>query len=298
MELKDLYDGNFYHVCTDGNDCQTLMKDESDYSVALNYLALCSWRTDVRIASYCIMSNHFHFIVMAVHRDNVDSFIALFKKSYAMYFQRKYTLAKVMKYVMNGVTLIHDVKYLQNCVAYVLRNPVSAGICARVDEYPWSSYGCYFSSRKYGDVWKKVSDLNSREMRLYLRTDRELAGCPFLVDRSGCIIPESFVMVDIIEHLFRKSGKVFLLALGICRDSQMEYELTVRPVIRNSDLDIVAEADRLAARYFSDRPMSGLSSAEKCRMVKSLFFNYKSSVPQLSRVLGLPKDVIKKILGT
>lgn len=298
MELKDLYEGNFYHVCTDGNDCLTLMKDEGDYSVALNYLALCSWRTDVRIAAYCIMSNHFHFIVLAMHRENVDSFLALFKKSYAMYFQRKYALTKVMKHVRNGISLIHDVKYLQNCVAYVLRNPVSAGICSKVDEYPWSSYGCYFSLRTADEVWKRVSEMSFREMRLFLKTDRELAGCPFLVDRSGHIIPKSFVRVDVIELLFRKSGKVFLLALGICRDSQMEYELTVRPVIRNSDLDIVAEAERLAARYFSGKPMSGLSSAEKCRMVKSLFYNNRSSVPQLSRVLGLPKDVIKKILST
>ena len=40
INLRDLYDGNFYHVCTDGLEQVTLLKDDEDFKVAWNYLAL------------------------------------------------------------------------------------------------------------------------------------------------------------------------------------------------------------------------------------------------------------------
>lgn len=51
----------------------------------------------------------------------------------------------------------------------------------------------------------------------------------------------------------------------VCKDARMEYELT---------------------------------SAEKCSILKHLFFNNKTSVPQLSRVLGLPRKLIQRIMST
>ena len=298
MELKDLYKGNFYHVCTDGNDSQTLMKEDEDDVVAVNYIAISSWRTSVQLAAYCVMSNHFHFLVMSDDRKNVDSFITLFKRLYAMYFQNKYGQRKVMKDVRNGISLIYDVRYLQNCIAYILRNPLSARICGRVEDYPWSSYRCYFSASGYSRRCRKVSDLSSRQLRTMLKTDKCLDTCPFLIDESGNVVSESFVRTDVVEKLFRRSGKSLLFSLGVCNDAQMEYELTVKPMIGNSDHDIVAEADKLAARYFPGKKLSELGASDKCRMIKSIFYNNKTTIPQLSRVLGLPRDVIRKILCT
>ena len=40
LSLKDLFDGNFYHVSTEGLEQVTLLKDEEDYRIAWNYLAL------------------------------------------------------------------------------------------------------------------------------------------------------------------------------------------------------------------------------------------------------------------
>lgn len=40
MNLKGLYDGNFYHVCTDGLEQVTLLKDEEDFHSATFHLTL------------------------------------------------------------------------------------------------------------------------------------------------------------------------------------------------------------------------------------------------------------------
>lgn len=48
-DIRDLYDGNFYHVCTNGLEQITLLKDEEDYKAAWNYLALSAWKTGALI---------------------------------------------------------------------------------------------------------------------------------------------------------------------------------------------------------------------------------------------------------
>lgn len=298
MDLKDLCEGNFYHVCTDGNSCQTMMKNDSDFLVAVNYLAISSWRTSVQVIAYCIMANHFHFLILSEDREKTVAFIALFKKMISMYLQKKYGMTKVMKDVGNGISLIGELRYLQNCVAYILRNPISARICSRIEDYPWSSYHCYFSDKRNHGFLKKVSELAARERRVFLKSDINLSDCPFLVDASGNVLPSSFVMVDIVEKIFRRSGKSFLFSLGVTNDSHMEYDLTVKPLIRSADVDLVSEVERLVPRYFPGKTLSELSRSDKCRIIKQIFYNNKTSIPQLSRVLGLPRDIIRTVLCT
>jgi len=45
IELKDLFDGNCYHVCTNGQETPAIILDQEDFKVAQNYLALAGWKT-------------------------------------------------------------------------------------------------------------------------------------------------------------------------------------------------------------------------------------------------------------
>lgn len=63
MNLKGLYDGNFYHVCTDGLEQVTLLKDEEDFKTAWNYIALIAWHIGVEVVAFILMSNHMHQIL-------------------------------------------------------------------------------------------------------------------------------------------------------------------------------------------------------------------------------------------
>ena len=119
-----------------------------------------------------------------------------------------------------------------------------------------------------------------------------------LVDSSGNVLPSSFVRADIVEKLFRRSGKSFLFALGVTNDSRMEYDLTVKPLIGSTDMDLVSEVEKVVSRYFPGKTLAELSRSDTCRIIKQVFYNNKTSIPQLSRVLGLPRDIIRKVLCT
>jgi hypothetical protein len=62
---------------------------------------------------------------------------------YAVDFNRKYGRTGHLKGSPYGATLIEDDGHLLNCVRYIARNPVEAGLCDTPADWIWGSYrGC------------------------------------------------------------------------------------------------------------------------------------------------------------
>ncbi len=295
MEFLDTIKGNCYHICTNGQECQALLRDEDDYKVACNYLAISAWKCKVVILAYIIMSNHVHILVVCDNREIAEKFIRLFKQKLSIYLAHKYGILKPLHGVDNSISLIDSIQYFKNCVAYILRNAISAKLCSKLEDYPWSSYSAYFSKNKSEHL--KVSSLSRREKRKILKSRDDLRTCNMLISHDGRIVNRSFVNYAIVEAAFR-SAKSFLFHLGVCNDSQMEYEFAIKPKLLANDTDILLATEKLTAARFSGKRLNEISTANKCSMVKNLFYNNKTTIPQLSRILGLPRDLICQILST
>lgn len=296
ITLDELYDGNFYHVCTEGLENDVIMRDEDDFNVAKNYLALSAWYIKVEIVVFCLMSNHIHVLLGAKNRDLALRFIRHFKQIYSTYLHNKYGRDNALKGQLESIAIISDLKYLRNCIAYILRNPVAARICSKVDEYSWSSYGAYFQLHS-NNANLPIANLKGRLRRKVLRTGMNIDNCPYCIDDKGNISTESFVRSDLVHLAFNKSGKLFLYYLGCCNDAQMEYEFVSRPMVQSSDQDLLSAAEKVISQRFK-KDISLLTAGEKCSIVKYLFFNYRSTVPQLSRILGLSRQLIRKVLSS
>ena len=84
----------------------------------------------------------------------------------------------------------------------------------------------------------------------------------------------------------------------LCNDARMEYELTCQPLQHVNDNDMYETVMKYVAHRFRGKSISDLTSAEKCSILKHLFFNSRTSIPQLSRILGMPRDLIRRVLST
>lgn len=297
ITLEELYDGNFYHVCTEGLETEVIMRDDEDFIIARNYMALAAWKTKVFIVAFCLMSNHVHILVGSKSRKQTLDFIRHFKQTYSTHLHHKYGLNSALRGQAESVAIISDIKYLRNCIAYILRNAVSAKICRKVDDYPWSSYAAYFNSVANNNNLP-ITSLKGRLRKKILRTRMNIDACPYRIDVDGNITVESFVRCDIVHLAFNKSGKLFLYYLGCCNDAQMEYEFVNRPLVQSNDTDLLSAAEGLVAKRFKGKTIATLTSSEKCSMLKHLFFNHKTNVPQLSRIMGLSREVVRKVLSS
>lgn len=295
--LKDLCNGKLYHVCTDGMEQVTLLKDEEDFMVAWNYLALSAWKTGTEAVAFTIMSNHVHEILLCQDSAQANQTITLFKKMLSMHLRKKYGMIKILHRTDDCISLIDNVQYLKNCIAYILRNAVCARICAKPEDYRWSSYACYFSKDK-PEKSVPLSSLPFIQKRTILKTGMDLKDCPLRMNEDGLITLGSFVRSDIAERAYRNSGKSFLYYLGCCNDAKMDYELTCQPLLHVSDHEMHEAVSKYVEKRFKNKNISDLTSSEKCSILKNLFFNNKTSIPQLSRILGLPRQLIRKILSS
>lgn len=297
VSLNELYTGSFYHVCTEGLELVTLLRDEEDYKVAWNYLALSAWRSDVEIVAFVLMSNHVHELIACSNVMPAQKSIRLFKRLLSAYLAKKYGLKKAMRGSGDSITRIDSIQYLRNCIAYIFRNPVTARICAKPESYPWSSYSSCFSKEPIPKSEAMVSRLGFTDKRRLLKTGIDLTCCPLSIDGNGYVTMKSYIRNDLVEKAFWDSGKSFMYHLGTCNDAKMEYELVYQPLMSLSDIDMLNQAEAYVTNRFRGKSIAELTVSEKCSILKPLFFSNKTTIPQLSRIMGLPRELIKKILS-
>jgi REP element-mobilizing transposase RayT len=128
----------------DGND---IFRDNSSKDHFLNYLEAASKKLKIRLFAYCIMNNHYHLILENT-TGKLSEFLKLLNGNYGMYYRKKYG---GKGYVFQGrfkSTIIENEAYLIQAIAYLLENPVRAGIVSNAENYTWSSAACCLHSFK------------------------------------------------------------------------------------------------------------------------------------------------------
>ncbi|KPA19480.1 toxin RelE [Candidatus Magnetomorum sp. HK-1] len=61
--LRLEYPGAFYHVMHRGNSGSDIFKSKGDREKFLDYLAKSVERYELKIHTYCLMTNHYHLII-------------------------------------------------------------------------------------------------------------------------------------------------------------------------------------------------------------------------------------------
>jgi REP element-mobilizing transposase RayT len=140
------YPGAFHHVMNRGHSGEDIFYGNKNKSQFLDFLADASKKLKIRIFAYCLMNNHYH-LVLENSSGKMSECLKRLNGQYGMYY-RKVIGGK--GYVFQGrfnSTLIDKDAYLLQSIAYLLRNPVRAGLVMNADDYIWSSIKTYYSNR-------------------------------------------------------------------------------------------------------------------------------------------------------
>lgn len=129
---------DIYHVIQRGIDRMVIFRDDDDRQMFLNLLRLQVCES-FKIYCYCLMDNHIHLLVKS---DRLSFHIHHIASIYAMWFNHKYNRRGYLFQDRFKSEVIEDEGYLLRCFRYILRNPVKAGICEKIEIYGWSSYHC------------------------------------------------------------------------------------------------------------------------------------------------------------
>lgn len=155
--IKEFVAGGYYHLYNRGVEKQKIFRDRQDYGVFLSYLKTylepkdektlratimseaASWREkdkaskllrlnnfyeDLTVLSYCLMPNHFHFLVHQKAEDTIDRFTNSLGTRYTMYFNKKYKRVGPMFQNVYKAALVGSDEQLLHLTRYIHRNPV------------------------------------------------------------------------------------------------------------------------------------------------------------------------------
>lgn len=174
--IKQFINGGYYHIYNRGVEKRKIFMDEQDYSVCLSYLKTYLMPKDMSklqtiianpeidwgqkdralkllrmnnfyqklsLGAFCLMPNHFHFLVKQTDENIIDQFMNSLFTRYSMYFNKKYKrVGKLFQGVYKAVLVKTD-EQLIYLSRYIHRNPVSILQGIALQKYPYSSYGVY-----------------------------------------------------------------------------------------------------------------------------------------------------------
>lgn len=154
---------NIYHLFNRGSDKRDLFLQPRDYKrfqqtfyyyqfkgpkpkfskftkSKLNLFRLEQSKKLVEVWCYCLMPNHFHFLIKQLKDDGISVFISQLINSYTKYFNTKYDRVGPLLQGRFKAVPVESEEQLLHLSRYIHINPVVSGICKDPIDYPWTSY--------------------------------------------------------------------------------------------------------------------------------------------------------------
>lgn len=128
-----------YHVTARGNARRAVFIDDEDRLRFLDLLARTCEVHAILCLAYCLMENHYHWLCRTTDA-NLSAAVRDLNGGYAQWWNRRHG---TVGHVWQGryfAQLVQENNYFRTAVAYILRNPVRAGLCATAADWRWSSY--------------------------------------------------------------------------------------------------------------------------------------------------------------
>jgi REP-associated tyrosine transposase len=126
-----------FHVTARGAGRIPIYRADDDRRAFLALLAEAVSRFDWSCHAFCLMTNHYHLVVESF-RQTLSAGMHRLNGIYAQSFNMKYDRWGHLFGERFWCRALEEDDLAVVC-GYVLDNPVRAGICERIDEWPWSA---------------------------------------------------------------------------------------------------------------------------------------------------------------
>lgn len=130
----------------------------------------------VKILAYCLMPNHFHFILLQNHDNGIRTYIQKLSNSYVHYINLKTKRKGALFESTFKAIRIESEEQLIHLSRYIHLNPVTAYLVKRPQDYEYSSFSAYMGSESLIPVESSLilsqfSDLNKYKNFVLVRSD-------------------------------------------------------------------------------------------------------------------------------
>jgi REP element-mobilizing transposase RayT len=284
---------DFWLATTDHLTDRIWFRDDEDFKMGMNLVAILAVALQVDVVSFILMSNHVHFVFCCPY-EQAERFMNEFKRRYSQYMRKKYGVKELLRKVHVDIRPISGKdESMEWAIAYVQMNPVAAGICLHATGYRWGTGNSFF--RDTPAKGRRIGTLSERARRRLLHSKEELPS-HFIVGEDGYILPDSYVKVDLVETAYRTPRRMnFFLQNSSKAKLRLDSSEKALPAFR--DQIVLSAIPDLCASLFNKTSIQALTEDEQTELLKQLRYRFSSNANQLGRVTGLSYETVTELLN-
>lgn len=136
-------DNSIQHVLNRGNRRERIFNKPGDYEAFLRLMSEALGRVAMRILAFCLMPNHWHFVLWPESGSSVSAYIGWLSSAHVRHHHEHYgTTGQGHLYQERFKNfLVQNDSHVYTVLRYVEGNAHRAKLVDRAEEWPWSSAG-------------------------------------------------------------------------------------------------------------------------------------------------------------
>jgi len=131
---------HYYHIYNRGAAQRSIFHGDRDYRHLLTLVKRFLERLDLSLLAYCLMPNHYHWLVRQNGRIPARLLPQKVWKSYANTFNHRYGRSGTLFEGRYKAKHVGNDTYLRHLCRYIHLNPVKDGVAAAPELWPYSNY--------------------------------------------------------------------------------------------------------------------------------------------------------------
>jgi len=139
--------GEYYHIYNRGSGRQPIFQEADNYLLVLRLLKEYSARLGVTVVAYCLMPNHYHFLLRQDGEQPISLLIQRIFNAYTKAYNKRYGRSGTLFQGRYRAVHVDRENYLVQLCRYIHANPVKGGLVSHVQDWPYSNYREWIGDR-------------------------------------------------------------------------------------------------------------------------------------------------------
>lgn len=132
--------GHYYHLYNRGAHRAAIFREDENYLFVLRRMKEASRETGLVIIAYCLLPNHYHYLIRQDSDTPAGSLPQQVYNSYSKAFNKRYAHSGTLFEGPYRVRPVTTQPYLLHLCAYIHANPVRHGLVNSPEAWPYSNY--------------------------------------------------------------------------------------------------------------------------------------------------------------
>ena len=244
--LRIEFPGAGYHVTSRGDRREPIFVDDEDRHGLLQVVAQALSRFDAEALSYCLMGNHYHF-VLHTRQANLSLLMRHINGVYTQSFNRRHNKVGHLFQGRFKAILVDRDAYLLEVCRYVDLNPVRARMVRKPEAWAWSSYRAHVG-QAVAPEWLDTEGLHAYLLGRPVRTAADRRRAADRYARLVASVPDASLWDSVLRQQIYLGDEAFVERMQALAEPRNSTDVDIPKIQRRKSRTLAQWMERCENR--------------------------------------------------